>query len=387
MTTQQSHTQTPGREVVIGVVADPVATPLQVAQQLEQELPGLLAEQLPDRQWRVEVHRERLPPSDMQHFEIMNLATEHKRQRGWDFAVCVTDLPLAIDRQPVVADASSSRNVAVVSLPAFGAMALRRRVLGVVAQLIVDLRGETTPEEGSEEHRRSRLDALGGAFRRATPDQDGIDLRILASRGRLRLLIGMVRDNQPWRLVSGLRGALVGAFAFSAFYLINATLWELAITMAVWQLVAVVLASITAMLTWLIVYHHLWERVRNLPAYQREQAVLFNASTVITLAIGLTCGYLGLFVLNLIAGLIVFTPEVFSQYAGPEYGLGEHLLVALLTTAAATVAGAIGSGFESEESVHEAAYSYRERARREALRRSREAKEDDETLDETTREG
>lgn len=39
MTTQQSHTQTPGREVVIGVVADPVATPLQVAQQLEQELP------------------------------------------------------------------------------------------------------------------------------------------------------------------------------------------------------------------------------------------------------------------------------------------------------------------------------------------------------------
>lgn len=257
----------------------------------------------------------------------------------------------------------------------------------MVAQLIVDLRGETTPEEGSEEHRRSRLGTLGGAFRRATPDQDGIDLRILASRGRLRLLIGMVRDNQPWRLVSGLRGALVGAFAFSAFYLINTTLWELAITMAVWQLVAVVLASITVMLTWLIVYHHLWERVRNLPAYQREQAVLFNASTMITLAIGLTCGYLGLFVLNLIAALIVFTPEVFSQYAGPEYGLGEHLLVALLTTAAATVAGALGSGFESEESVHEAAYSYRERARRKALRRSREAKEDDETLDETTREG
>lgn len=386
MTTQESPTQGPGT-VVVGVVADPVASPVQVARQLEQELPGLLSEQLADRQWRVEVHRERLPPSDMQRFEMMNVAADYKRQRGWDFAVCITDLPLVTDRQPVVADASSSRNVAVVSLPAFGAMALRRRVLGVVAQLIEDLRGETTPEEGSEEHRRSRVAALGGAFRRTTPDQDGIDLRILATRGRLRLLVGMVRDNQPWRLVSGLRGALVGAFAFSAFYLINATLWELAITMAVWQLVAVVLASITVMLTWLIVYHHLWERARNLPAREREQAVLFNASTVLTLAIGLACGYVGLYVLNLIAALIVFTPEVFSQYVGAEYGLGEYLLVALLATSAATVAGAIGSGFESEESVHEAAYSYRERARREAIRRSREAEENDERLDETMREG
>lgn len=385
MTTQESPTQGPGT-VVVGVVADPVASPVQVARQLEQELPGLLSEQLADRQWRVEVHRERLPPSDMQRFEMMDFAADYKRQRGWDFAVCITDLPLVTDRQPVVADASSSRNVAVVSLPAFGAMALRRRVLGVVAQLIEDLRGETTPEEGSEEHRRSRVAALGGAFRRTTPDQDGIDLRILATRGRLRLLVGMVRDNQPWRLVSGLRGALVGAFAFSAFYLINATLWELAITMAVWQLVAVVFASITVMLTWLIVYHHLWEWARNLPAREREQAVLFNASTVLTLAIGLACGYVGLYVLNLIAALIVFTPEVFSQYVGAEYGLGEYLLVALLATSAATVAGAIGSGFESEESVHEAAYSYRERARREANRRSREAEENDERLDETVRE-
>ena len=108
---------------------------------------------------------------------------------------------------------------------------------------------------------------------------------------------------------------------------------------------------------------------------------------MLTLAIGLACGYVGLYVLNLIAALIVFTPEVFSQYVGAEYGLGEYLLVALLATSAATVAGAIGSGFESEESVHEAAYSYRERARREAIRRSREAEENDERLDETMREG
>lgn len=169
----------------------------------------------------------------------------------------------------------------------------------------------------------------------------------------------------------------MGAFAFSAFYLLNATLWELALTMAPWQLVAVVVASMTVMITWLIVYHRLWERAKDLPPQERDRTVLFNASTVLTLAIGLTCGYAGLFVLNLTAALIIFTPEVFSQYAGDEYGLGEYLLVTLFATAAATIAGAIGSGFESEESVHEAAYSYRERARREARRRSRSAENND----------
>lgn len=177
----------------------------------------------------------------------------------------------------------------------------------------------------------------------------------------------------------------MGAFAFSAFYLINTTLWELALTMSVWQRVATVTASIIVMLTWLIVYHHLWERKKNLPPQERELTVLFNASTVITLTIGLVTGYLALYVLNLIATFLVFTPEVFSQYAGPAPGLGEHLIVALITTAAATVAGAIGSGFESEESVREAAYSYRERERREALQRSRAAETDDETLAETAR--
>ena len=384
MTAKESPSQPP-EPVVVGLMTDPVGTPLEITQYLEQKLPGLLSEKLAGREWRIEVHHERLPPSDEQRFEMMDLASERKRQRGWDFAVCITDFPLVINRRPIVADACSKRNVAVVSLPAFGAMALRRRAVGVVAQLIVDLQGGTAPEEGSEEHRRSRVSALGGAFRRTTPDQDGIDVRIVANRGRLRLLIGMVRDNRPWRLVSGLRGALVGAFAFSAFYLLNTTLWELALTMAVWQLVAVVIASIAVMLTWLIVYHRLWERARDLPARQRERTALFNASTVITLAIGLTCGYLALTSLNLIAALIVFTPEVFSQYAGPEYGFGAYLLVTLLATAAATIAGAIGSGFESEESVHEAAYSYRERARREALRRSREAEENDATVAETTR--
>ena len=198
MTTHKSQpigtTQSPTGEVVVGVVADPVATTLTVAKHLERATAWSTRRAARLRvtgEW--EVHRERLPPSDEKRFEMMDLAAERKREHGWDLAVCVTDLPLMIDRRPVVADADHSRNVAVVSLPAFGAMSLRRRVSEVVTQLIGDMRGGTILKDGSPAHRRSRVPALGGAFERTTPDQDGVDVRIFANRGRLRLLVGMVR--------------------------------------------------------------------------------------------------------------------------------------------------------------------------------------------------
>lgn len=373
MTAQRSSA--PTDTVVVGVIADPVAAPTEVAQHLAQDLPGLLSEQLEDSSWRIDVHREQLPPSDSRHTAMMDVASDRMRRQGWDLAVCVTDLPLRDGKQPIVADVSNSRRVMVVSLPAFGAMALRRRVRGVVAQLIADLRGRGTPRQDAEAHRRRRLPALGSQFRRVTPDQDGVDVRVLASRGGLRLLIGMVRDNRPWRLVFGLTGPLVGAFAFSAFYLISTAVWQLGATMGPLRLLAAVLGSIAVMVGWLIAYHHLWEQTTGRPVAEREQALLFDASTVLTLAIGVGCMYVALYAANLVAAAVVLTPEVFGQYVGPDPGLGDYAVVMLLVTAAATVAGAIGSGFESEDSIREAAYSYRERERREALRDSQQRRE------------
>lgn len=365
--------------VTVGVIADPVSTPTEVAQQLREDLPDLLSEQLSEECWRVEVQRDQLPPSDSRHTAMMDVATDRMREHGWDIAVCVTDLPLRDGKQPIVADVSNRRRVIVVSLPAFGAMALRRRVRGVVAQLIADLRGQGTPSEDSAQHRRRRLPALAGQFRRVTPTLDNVDVRVVASRGGARLLIGMVRDNRPWRLVFGLTGPLVGAFAFSAFYLISTTVWELAVTMSVLQLVAAVLGSVVVMVGWLIAYHRLWEQTRDRPAGEREQAVLFNASTVLTLAIGVGCMYAALYVVNLVAAVVVLTPAVFGQYVGPNPGVGQYMIVILLVTAAATVAGAVGSGFESEDSIWEAAYGYRERERRKALRDEQSHREEAES--------
>lgn len=380
MMAQQQDTSTDSNTVVIGVVADPVGAPVQVAQQLAEDLPTVLSDQLPEgATWRVEVHREQLPRSDASHTEMMEVAAERMRQHGWDHAVCVTDLPLRSGKQPIVADASSSHCVVVASLPAFGGMRLRRRVRNVVAQLVADIRAPGTPSDDSEEHRRRRLPALGGRFQRVTPDQQGIDFRILASRGETRLLVGMVRANRPWQLVFGLTGPLVGAFAFSAFYIISTSVWQLAVTMGALRLSAAVIGSIAVMVTWLIVYHGLWEKITNRPAAERDEIMLFNASTVVSLTIGVGCMYLGLFVANLVAAGVVLTPQVFGQYVGADPGIGEYAVTMLLVTTAGTIAGAIGSGFESEDAIREAAYSYRERERRQALRDVQAQREDSDT--------
>ncbi|WP_052809910.1 GtrA domain-containing protein [Streptomonospora alba] len=368
----------------VGVVADPVAAPAQVAGHVARTLPDLLSEQVdPDRDWQVDVRREQLPPSDESHTAMMEVASERIQEHGWDIAVCITDVVLRSEGHPIVADASHDRCVIVVSLPALGGMSLRRNVRGVIAQLIADMINADTRVKLHRRYppKEHRLSALSRRFSRVVPEQPGIDTRILASRGDARLLVGMVRTNRPWQLVFGLTGPLVGAFAFSAFYTINATVWELATAMGLPRLIAAAVGSVVVMVAWLIIYHRLWEPTRNRRSGEREQAVLFNASTVLTLGIGVGCMFVGLYAVNLVAGAVVLAPQVLSNYVGGSLDPTDYLMVPLLVTAAGTVAGAIGSGFETEDTVREAAFSYRERIRRDALRESFERQEREGTRD------
>ena len=64
-------------------------------------------------------------------------------REGWDLAVVLTDVPLRIGRQPVVADASATHGVALVSLPALGAVQLRRRARDAIVRLVDGLMGES----------------------------------------------------------------------------------------------------------------------------------------------------------------------------------------------------------------------------------------------------
>jgi hypothetical protein len=183
----------------------------------------------------------------------------------------------------------------------------------------------------------------------------------MASHASLRLLVGLVLANRPWRLLPGLKGAMGAALATSAYVLINSGVWQFADQVSPLKLTLIMVFAIAGMVVWLIVNHGLWE----LPGEQRSRRTLrlFNASTVVKLSIGLACAYALLWLVNALAEAFLIDQGFLEMTLKHPVGFVDYLAIAWFATSVAFLAGAIGSGFQDEESVRNAAYSQRERER------------------------
>jgi magnesium-transporting ATPase (P-type) len=174
---------------------------------------------------------------------------------------------------------------------------------------------------------------------------------------REQSVVNMVLANRPWRLVRDLKFALAAALATAAYAVVTSTLWPLADSMGPVRLTAVAILAIALLVTWLVVAHGLWER----PSGQAdsERVRLANKVTVGTLVIGVACFYAALFVVVTAAALIVIESSFIEKTLGHSAGLGSYLTIAWVAASLATVAGALGSGVETDDSVREALYGYR----------------------------
>ena len=246
-------------ELVLGLLAAP-GRPTEVAEALAEDLPGLLADRVTDAvSWRVPVRTDPALADMSQGVEAIDLARARLLREGWDMAVCITDAPLRIGRRPVVADASATHGVALISLPALGAVQTRRRARDAVIRLVDGLVGESLElgERGPRRRARvsHRIASLAAPIRAVEPPDDDVDLRFVAAvvRGNLRLLAGMVRANRPWRLIVRLSRALAAAAAAVVFALVTADLWVLADALNWLRLLALTVLSVGATVLWLIV--------------------------------------------------------------------------------------------------------------------------------------
>lgn len=357
--------------VVLGLLADPEA-PAELARQLVDELPALLAGRLGDtREWEVRVLAERLPVVHSDYSQLRNVARARMQQQDWDYVVCITDSPLYSGGEALVADVLAGERIAVVSLPAFGGVLARERLREVLVEVAADLAGEGPGRSGGAESvpggQRLRPTELPGEFRWVKPHGEQWEDRILASHSRLRLLFGMVAANQPWRLVFGLTRALAAALAAGAYVLVTPTIWQLADSLDSTRLIVVMVFSVTVMVAWLILDHDLW--VKESDAIPREEARLYNSSTILTLVLGVSFTYVGLFTISLLAAIFLIDEDFFRAQLGHPAGWREYLVVAWFSASLSVLAGALGSGFDSPESARRAAYSTRERERRAALQK------------------
>src|SRR3954471_16407717 len=331
-------------ELTAGLVDD-------IRRELEARFPGV--------RWAFQLLDDGLvePPAD--DSEIVGAARRLLLTRAWDFVVVLTDLPLMVVRRPVVAHASPMHGVAVLSVPALGTLAVRRRLRDAVLRLIGALLGEagiSGVDGGTDAARRisSRLRDLGTDVEGEAPS---LRFTTRVFTGHLRLLFGMVRANRPWQLAARLSRALTAAAAAGVFALVTPDIWRLASALGWQRLTVVSVGSVVAIGVTLIVGAHLWERVAD--PRTRQQVVLFNIATTATVGIGVAAFYAALFVLSLLAGLLLVVPSLLADAISHPVTVGDYLEVAWLTSSLATVGGALGAGLESDEAVRRAAYTYR----------------------------
>ena len=352
--------------VTVGLLADP-DTPTDLAQELAEELPELLAAKVDDsHEWVIEVHSSPFSAQTEDSGTLVGRVARRARREGWDIAIGLTELPIRAGGRPLVADASSSLRAAVISLPALGGLRMRSRARTALVDMIRALHaGQDQVEAGAAKLARRWTTP----FRTSPVDDDLVDVRLVGTfaRGRIRLLLGMVRANRPWKLLPGLAKAMAAALATSAVATLNTTMWQVSDTLGTTRLALAMVGSIALLVTWLIIDAELWERVESSTPDEREKAWYYNASTVITLLVGVGTCYVGLLLLNLMLAAFVLRPALLQQTFDHPVGVGSYFLLAWLVSSAATAGAALGSSLETDEAIRAAAYGRRERERRQDL--------------------
>ncbi|WP_244231364.1 hypothetical protein [Saccharomonospora piscinae] len=354
--------------VVVGLLCDPGLPSDTVAKFVDdfrQELSSHITDEV---DWEVRTRTEPVELDENGQVPIIQLAEHMRPQLGWDLLVCVTDLPRSLGSQPVVADMSVRHGVALASLPALGAVALRRRLRDTLLYLVGELgRAEALGYRAGRDRRRAGGRSAPVRWMDNPDAEIEVSLSLIGWRGRLRLLAGMVRDNKPWRLVPELSTALAAGFAAAAFGIFYSSIWLLADALSVTRLVVINVLAVVAMIVWLIGYNKLWEPRSSSP---KEKALLYNMATVASMAVGVTASYVVLFAVTLAGAVAVIESGYLAQSLGHSSGVSDYLQLAWLSSSMGTVAGALGSSLESEDAVMRAAYSKRERERRRLAKES-----------------
>ncbi|MFD8172719.1 hypothetical protein [Streptomyces sp. NPDC059709] len=358
---------------VVALLADPYA-PTEIAQRVARTLAARLADKSGrERRFDVEVVSEPFTSGTEDPPTLMRRIRDRGRAENWDIVVALTDLPLHAHGRRLAVDLNHEYGLALLSLPSLGGLRLQTRTRRAVEEAVLGLAGpRTTAVEGPPRGQPSPGpldDSVAPVHPSPIGEREADDLRYVVGgpRGYLRVLVGMVRANRPWRLVTGLSKALAAALATGAIATLDSTTWSLAAALSTPRLVIAMVGSVGLMIGWLIIDGELWHRSAEGSPEARQRARLYNSSTVVTVGIGALVCYVGLMVINLVWALFILNGQVFASMTRSPLHATEYLTLSWFVASVATVGGALGSGFESDEAIRAAAYSKREQERRDRL--------------------
>lgn len=341
----------------LGLRADP-DVPARVAARIADDLAEELS-RTTGRPWQVDISEGELPLAPDGTIPLFANAPQLLEEHGWEFLVYLTDLPRYMDRKPVLCEVSADARAALISLPPLGALRVAERTRRLVAALARAVSEASSPDASAIEA------ALGGAtVQQQLSDEGDLATTALADRFTApRMLLGMLRSNRPGRLLPAMTGCIAVAVASGAFGIFYGTLATVADPLSIPRLLLISALVISLLTIWLIIANQLWNRQeRPGPMWRRP---LDNTSTLITVGVSVVLMYLILVVVMLgLAAAVIDVSFLRSEVMHPV-GAGDYLRLAWLTASMGTLAGALGSNFDSADSVREATYSQRYHQRRE----------------------
>ncbi len=388
---EEQETDKPQADITLGLVPSP-DLPESIVNKLAASLPDYLSRYVDDQvTWEVKTITDPLTGATADSDELLEETSRSRERFRWDYAISITDLPIFLDKRLIVAEASQNRGSAWLSQPALGAAPIRHRVEESILQLTNEMyygSSEEAREKQQEKFKRNhkdnkklkiknakdlfgkRLFERLSPIRRTTPDADyDVDVRYTVESkiyGGWRMLTGMVRANRPYTIFPAFKQVIAAAFTSGAYGLIFPTLWQLSNALEVFRLVLLMLTSITLLSVWIVVVHGLWENTvdAKLPYIAR----LYNVATVFTLMIAVIMYYVVLFLLFFLAVVIFVPADILESQINDEVDFTNYITLAWLACSVGTFVGALGAALESEDTVLNTTYGYRQRRRYEESR-------------------
>ncbi|QGU03632.1 hypothetical protein [Corynebacterium comes] len=285
------------------------------------------------------------------------MLSEHARTildtHGWERFIYVTDLPLTAWERPVVSQRARGAAAVLISLPALGAFGTTRRLRRELVSLIEDDRALTGVRRGGP-------DLAEGA---ESDDSADVETRVLDHRGRsLRLILGMIRGNQPGRLLPVLSSSLAAMVATGGFGIFYGSIWKLAEEMSFPRLVLISTFAVISFTAWLIIHNRLWQRSHTQETRWRER--IDNLATIGTIGMTGLILYLLVLAVLFVSSAVVIPVGYLEAELERQVGLPTYMSIAALSASLGAMAGALGSNFDRDVEIRSATYNLREYERR-----------------------
>lgn len=361
------------KSISVGLITAP-ELPTEITNKFIDDLPNIFRQEIDkDISWEVKMEEDPLTGSAEDADEILDEVLELKKEKDWDYAVALTDLPIFYGKYIVAADERITMQVGSISIPALGWIRLQTSIKKAIIQMVKELTFYAEHQNLQKEELKRLAKQWEKAFpiirvKRQKPRKNAskAEFRYLVIPkfiGKIRLLIGMTQSNRPMSIMGSFKKVLAAAFSTGAFGLIFPTMWNLGIILSTGRLAGLMATAIFVMAVWIIFNHRLWER----PSTRSEKRLrrLYNMSTLLTLLISVFTYYLLLWGFFFTASIVLIPPEVLKDSVSIE---GEphilhYLQVTWVASSISTTAGAIGAGMENEEMVRDITYGYRQKRR------------------------